>query len=107
MATPTLHELATMPFPASLQAVRKFYDPLWAVFDFADGPREVRVSIDYSVTREERFSMVVEATSTQEAEELVRAELKEREGDIDVHYVDLRDPGSSIAAQPSLFETLQ
>jgi hypothetical protein len=107
MAAPSLHELARMPFPASLLAVRKFYDPLWAVFNFEDGPREIRVSLDYEVTREERFSIVVEASSTAEAEQIARAELKDREGRVDILYVELRDPHEITVPHPSLFETLQ
>lgn len=29
MTAPTIHEIAAMPFPASRDAMRKFYNPYW------------------------------------------------------------------------------
>lgn len=107
MQTPTLPEIAAMPFPASVAALRKFYDPYWAKFDFEDGPREVRVRIDYEVTREESFSIAIEAASIEEAEKLAKAELREQVGKVDILQVQLLDPHAPFAPQPSLFETLQ
>ena len=46
MAKPTLQEIAAMPYPASLQACRRYYDRHWALFDDR-GEREIVVSIDF------------------------------------------------------------
>ncbi len=107
MARPTLQEVAAMPWPASVAALRKFYDPYWAKFDFEDGPREVRVSIDSEVTRDETFSIAIEATSIEDAEKQAKAELREQVGKVDIVAVRVFDPQARSAPQPSLFETLQ
>lgn len=107
MLTPTLPEIAAMPFPASIAALRKFYDPYWAKFDFQDGPREVRVAIDYEVKREETFTIAIEATSIEAAEEIAKAELRDQLGKVDILQVQLFDAHAPFAPQPSLFETLQ
>jgi hypothetical protein len=107
MQTPTLPEIAAMPFPASVAALRRFYDPYWAKFDFEDGPREVRVSVDYEITREDTFTIVVKASSLEEAEQLARAEVRNSFGGVRFNSTRIYDPLASTTPQPSLFDTLQ
>jgi len=89
---PSLQAIAAMPLSESRAALRRFYDPHWG--RFSDGEeREVRVSIDYEVTRESTFSTVVTARSAEEAENIAREMLREGEGgDVDIWQVRLSEP---------------
>lgn len=87
-----LQEIAAMPYPASLQACRRYYDRHWALFDDR-GEREIVVTIDFEVTREDQRSYAILASSAEQAEaearELLRDEVR---GISDVLDVRLTDP---------------
>lgn len=92
MAKPTLQEIAAMPYPASLQACRRYYDRHWALFDDR-GEREIVVTIDFEVTSEDRRSYTIVASSVEQAESEARELLGAEVGGIsDVLNVHLRDP---------------
>lgn len=67
---PSLADIAAMPFPASRDAMRAHYDPLWGKFMAEGDLRSWKVTINYSVRSSESVSYNVEATSTEEAEAL-------------------------------------
>ncbi len=68
MSAPTLHEIAAMPFPASLNAMRKHYNKDWGKPVPADGMiRKFAVRIDVTVPTTETYQ--VEAFTAGEAEE--------------------------------------
>lgn len=92
MAKPTLQEIAAMPYPASLQACREYYDRHWALFDDR-GEREIVVTIDFEVTSEDRRSYAILASSVEQAEDEARELLhNEVPGISDVLEVRLTDP---------------
>lgn len=73
MAAPSLHEIAAMPFPASMLAMRKHYNKDWhkPEREFA-GDTEIaqyRVEVSYSVRTEESVTYTVYAASLADAEE--------------------------------------
>lgn len=66
MEKPSLHEIAAMPFPASLNAMRKHYNPNWGKEVPEDGQkRKFKVEIEYAVIRAAEYT--VEAFSEDEA----------------------------------------
>ncbi|MFZ3484247.1 hypothetical protein [Sphingomonas sp. 3-13AW] len=67
---PTLHEIAAMPFPASVQAMRKFYNPNWGmpVPDDAGDLRKFKVRVEYTYTESDSRTYTVEATTKEQAE---------------------------------------
>lgn len=74
---PSLHEIAAMPFPASQEAMRKFYNPHWGKPVSDDGEkRSFKVRVDYEVRSEESKIVNVEACSEEEAIELAEAEVE-------------------------------
>ncbi len=83
MSAPTLHEIAAMPFPASLEAVRKHYDPKWGL-DQPDGPGKFRVRFEWTISG--FFDEEIEAESAEEAEEIARERAADdaRTGDFEV-----------------------
>ncbi|MDX5984666.1 hypothetical protein [Sphingomonas echinoides] len=92
MAKPTLQEIAAMPYPASLQACRRYYDRHWALFDDR-GEREIVVTIDFEVTSEDQRSYAILASSVEQAESEARELLHtEVHGISDVLNVHLRGP---------------
>ena len=78
MATPSLHEIAAMPFPASLNAMRKHYNPDWGkpVPEGAEF-REFEVRVEYEYTVRETETVKVEAFSQEEAIEKAGDKLAE------------------------------
>jgi len=89
MSKPSLHDIAAMPFPASMHAMRKYYDPSWAMACGGAGPR-FRVTIFYTVPSQETEVFEVEAGSTDQAKAIAR-EIFDRVGpyDADVDDVDV------------------
>lgn len=69
---PTIQEIAAMPFPASVEAMRKYYVHDWGrpVPDGVDRKQTFRVEVEYSVSRTEHSVLEIEAFSASEAEEL-------------------------------------
>ena len=79
-AKPSLHDIAGMPFPASLAAMRKFYDPKWGYDTSEDPPRKFKVSIEYSVTTYGDYNSTVEAGDEEQARELAIDEARGEAG---------------------------
>lgn len=69
MDKPTLHEIAAMPFPASVEAMRKFYEPQWGREQLPEGTK-FRITADWTI--EGHFDDTVEADSAEKAKALVR-----------------------------------
>ena len=68
MSAPTLHEIAAMPFPASMLAMRKHYNSDWHKPEPDGGDaRPWKVKISYSTRISETVSYSVEAASEDEA----------------------------------------
>jgi hypothetical protein len=66
MGKPTIQEIAAMPFPKSLQAVREYYDPSWGKNDEEGEPiKAFRVRFDWTLRG--RFDDVIEANTEAEA----------------------------------------
>jgi hypothetical protein len=67
---PSLHEIAAMPYPASLLAMRKHYIPDWGI-PVPDGATKrtfkVEVEYEYTVTETETECVTVEAFTEEEA----------------------------------------
>ncbi|KQM62395.1 MULTISPECIES: hypothetical protein [unclassified Sphingomonas] len=73
MGKPSLHEIAAMPYPASVMAMREHYNAAWGLplpDEKYDEPRLFKVRIDYSFTTQGQRSYTVEALSEEEAEEM-------------------------------------
>lgn len=69
MDKPTLHEIAAMPLPASLNAMREHYNPHWGKPIPEDGEKQsYSVRVYYHVTGDEIYD--VEAFTEEEAVEL-------------------------------------
>ena len=82
MSVPTLHEIAAMPFPASLNAMREHYNKDWGrpVPEDSDGElRTYLVSVSYSIR--DLITVEVEAYSEDEARDLAEDEAQTRLGD--------------------------
>lgn len=76
---PALHQIAAMPFPASMVAMRKFYNPNWHKPEPEEGEvGKWKVRISYSYREEETETLEVEAASQEEAESLAEAEFDKR-----------------------------
>lgn len=71
---PTLQDIAAMPFPASLHAMREHYNPNWGMplpEDDGDGDlRTYSVRIEYSFTEYDSRTYTVQARSKEGAEKL-------------------------------------
>lgn len=89
-----------MPFPASREAVRRWLDPDWCRFDPDAEPREVRVSIDYEITREEHVALTVTARNADEARKLAVEQLSGDRGKVEVLDARISDPAAAL--QPAL-----
>lgn len=77
---PTLHEIAAMPFPASMLAMRKHYNPDWHT-DPPEGDRGIdrkwKVWITFEQRSQDEELIEVEAGSQDEAEELAMAKFEQ------------------------------
>ena len=90
---PTLHEIAAMPYPQSLQAMRKHYNPKWGA-EIPDGvlkPKKFSVEVEYALHTYNDEVITVEAFTAEEAEELAADKVVEDLGlgpldDIDVTH---------------------
>lgn len=93
MERPTLHEIAAMPFPQSVQAIRQHYDKNWGRFENGE-PRAFEVTVRYSIYKTGSETYTVEAGSEEEAEskaeELFAAEYGD-EAEIDSMEVEAAD----------------
>lgn len=67
---PTLHEIAAMPFPASVSAMRQHYDPAWGTDPPEGETRLYTVQVSYSYTGDDVWETEIEASSAEEAEKL-------------------------------------
>ena len=68
---PSLHEIAAMPFPASVLAMQKHYDPTWGKEPPPpSGKRKFFVKADWTISG--RFRDEVEAENREEAEEIIK-----------------------------------
>lgn len=100
MSTPSLHEIAAMPFPASQNAMRKHYNPDWGkpVPDGADRPRNYSVVVSYIVHTPEYQTVTVSAFSEAEAAEKAEEEVMKGEVADDIEVIDChveeREPAS-------------
>ncbi|MFO6447837.1 hypothetical protein ACLBKU_11885 [Erythrobacter sp. NE805] len=76
MSKPSLHEIAAMPFPASIGAMRKHYVHDWAkpLPEGATEKARYEVTLDLTVTSREVEIIEVEAWSEDEALEAAEAE---------------------------------
>jgi hypothetical protein len=73
---PTLHEIAAMPFPASVDAMRRFYNKDWGKPVPDDGKlRAFKVRVDYSFSGSGSEALDIEAYTAEEAEEKALEEL--------------------------------
>lgn len=79
MTKPSLHEIAAMPFPASLNAMRENYNPQWGK-DCGDGEiKEFTIEVSYDVRGSQ--SITVEAFTSSEAEDVAAAQVCKRVAD--------------------------
>ncbi|WP_394662903.1 hypothetical protein [uncultured Sphingomonas sp.] len=70
MGKPSLHEIAAMPFPASMLTMRKHYNRDWHKPEPDGEVRTWKVKVNYSVRTEETKTYEVEAVTEEEANEL-------------------------------------
>lgn len=72
MSKPTLHEIAAMPFPKSVEAMRAHYVKDWAkpIPEGISEKRKFRVKVEYEVSYSDSETVEVEAWTTEDAEEL-------------------------------------
>ena len=69
---PTLHEIAAMPFPASMLAMRKYYNSAWGKF-YEEGEVEARtfkVRVAYSWRESDERTYTIKAGSEEQAERI-------------------------------------
>lgn len=86
-----------MPLTAGHSAMRKYYDPNWAMHhDEQTGEkRKYKVTVDYTYTCEDSYTGTFEAYSAEEAEELACQAAEEQSGgdDFDVLDVCVKETG--------------
>ncbi|WP_343518128.1 hypothetical protein [Sphingomonas sp.] len=84
---PSLAEVAEMPFPASLVAMRKYYNSEWGkpIPEGVDKARKFRAVVSFSYREESSKSYDIEAFSQKEAEELAEKAFGE---DRDLRWLD-------------------
>lgn len=70
MAKPSLHEIAAMPFPASMLTMRQHYNRDWHKPEPDGELRTWKVKIAYSVRTAEHKTYEVEAVTEEEANDL-------------------------------------
>lgn len=108
---PTIHEIAAMPFPASVTAMRKYHDPSWGMPEPEDGElRKFKVRIDWTVTETGSDTVYVRAEDAAAAKEQAADEVADMHGccgefEVDHARVQEVDPNTEIALAglPSLF----
>jgi len=77
---PSLHEIAAMPFPASTEAMRKYYNPEWGrpIPEGLDKKRSFKVRVNYTYRVADDETVTVEAWTEEEAEELAAEEVERK-----------------------------
>jgi len=87
---PTLHEIAAMPYPASVEAMRKHYNPHWGepLPDGGGDRKKYVVTIDYSYRTEETTHYDIIASSKAEAKALARERFDDEHNYLDDLDVD-------------------
>jgi hypothetical protein len=107
---PTLHDIAAMPFPASVTAMRKYHDPSWGFPEPDEGElRTFKVRVDWTV--EGSDTVYVKASDAAEAKEVAAdqvADMQSGTGEFEVGYsrVEEVDPNAlfeRVLTMPSLF----
>ena len=85
---PSLHEIAAMPFPASMFAMREHYDPKWHSDAPQDGEGKGRYRVRFDWTISGTFDDVIEADSAEDAREIAEEYARDdaRSGDFDVGF---------------------
>jgi hypothetical protein len=66
---PSLHEIAAMPYPASEQAVREYYDPHWQRYSNGE-TRKFSVEVDYRYSGRDTWTCEVDAADEAEAKKM-------------------------------------
>lgn len=97
MPKPTLQEIAAMPYPASLNATRKWYEPEWGMPapDEEGTTRKYRVRVDYTVTRDGSETFEVEAVSIAAAKKAAEEIVKDcTGGDVEIDYTTIVPDGA-------------
>lgn len=108
---PTLHEIAAMPFPASVTAMRKHHDPSWGLPEPDEGElRRFKVRVDWTITQSGSDTIYVRAADAAEAKELATDEVADMHGgdgefEVDYSHAKEVDPNADAAPSdmPSLF----
>lgn len=77
MARPSLHEIAAMPLPTSLIAMRRHYDPCWGV---PEGEQLWNVNLSYEIETAVCDTVCIEADSPEAAEAIARERLNSASG---------------------------
>src|SRR5690349_16430869 len=101
MGAPSLHEIAAMPFPASVEAMRKHYNPEWGKPVSDKGLQRFKVEIEYEYSIRDRQMVTVDAFSEEEAIDKaadIVADEQDGFGDFDV-------TGSRIIGEPASADT--
>ncbi len=83
MTTPSLHDIANMPFSQTAATLRKFYDPHWGKEVAEKGAYRVR----FRWSLEGDFDDIVEATSPEEALQIAEDEVRDDVSCADGHFV--------------------
>lgn len=103
---PTLHDIAAMPFPASVEAMRKHYNPAWGRPVDGDGSRRtyrVKLSGEVRTVKPIYETVEIAAFSEDEAIELAQAQIEQQHPDadeIDFYISSAEDIGEASNAAP-------
>lgn len=108
---PTLHDIAAMPFPASVAAMRKFHDPSWGFAEPEEGEqRRFKVRVDWTVTESGSDTVYVNADDAAVAKELAADEVADmigHSGEFEVDFTRVEEVNPNVetplASLPSLF----
>lgn len=77
MSAPSLHDIAAMPFSASLAAVRTHYDSLWKT-GADEGDLPFLVSIEYTILSTKTCVLEIDAACAVSAEKIALAIFKDQ-----------------------------
>lgn len=87
---PTLAEIAAMPLPASIMAMRQHYDPNWGRLP-EEGTKRFMVKADYSYVVHSEYSDIIEAESREEAEEIATDDILSEGEDCEIHSMTVEE----------------
>ena len=87
---PTLAEIAAMPMPASIMAMRKHYDPHWGRLP-EEGTKRFMVKAEYSYVVREEYSDIIEAESREEADEIATEQILLEGEDCEIHSMTVEE----------------